>query len=574
MQIPQRVGDEVRVRRSRWRVVAIDPHEDCTLLTLTGIGPHNLGDACQILAPFDRIEPIERPRRLRVTGMRPWRAACRSLLWTQGLPDEVHATGGARIDPLAFQLEPTRALLAGEACRILIADDVGLGKTIQAAIAIAELRARGEIARVLILTPAGLREQWRDELSSRFGLQADVVDARAVRLRSSRLPIGVNPWATVALAIASTDYIKRPEVLPALTACRWDLVVIDEAHNAAVARDRHDAVATLCARAAYVILLTATPHCGDPSAFAALGAIGALGDPLITFRRTRQSVGLGGCRRVHCLSVRPSSSERLMHAALARFGDAVRRDRGHDNREAFLGLSVLQKRAYSSASALERTIARRLAGLGDPQDSGRQMGLPLDDGEGEFDSADLDPSWTVPALVDVEDERRLLTSVLDAAHEASARESKIQALARLVGRLTRRGERAIVFTEYRDTLQWIARHLQPGSLTLHGGLTREERRAALGAFTSGQSLVLLATDAAGEGLNLHHACRAVINLELPWNPVRLEQRAGRVDRIGQRRTVHAFHLIASGVGEEQVLERLKSRIARAQSDIDTRDPLR
>ena len=201
------------------------------------------------------------------------------------------------------------------------------------------------------------------------------------------------------------------------------------------------------------------------------------------------------------------------------------------------------------------------------------MGLPFDDGEGEFDGGDVDPAWTIPSLADVEDERRLLTAVTESAQQASQHESKVRALRRLLARLATRGERAIVFTEYRDTLQWIAGRLPLRWVMLHGGLTREERRAAIDTFTSGPSQVLLATDAAGEGLNLHHACRIVINLELPWNPVRLEQRAGRVDRIGQRRTVHAFHFLASGLGEEDIRERLRLRIARARADIDTRDPL-
>ena len=133
----------------------------------------------------------------------------------------------------------------------------------------------------------------------------------------------------------------------------------------------------------------------------------------------------------------------------------------------------------------------------------------------------------------------------------------------------------------RDRLHRVSRHaLAPAeqlcrlpARVLHGGLTRGERRLALEQFASGRHPILLATDAAGEGLNLHHHCRVVINLELPWNPTRLEQRAGRVDRIGQRRTVHAFHLIASDTAEMRVLERLKWRIARAQHAIDAADPL-
>ena len=191
----------------------------------------------------------------------------------------------------------------------------------------------------------------------------------------------------------------------------------------------------------------------------------------------------------------------------------------------------------------------------------------------ELDSSDEAPAWMVPVLHDAARERRLLLAIAGAAAVAARRETKLRAIARLLARLLRRGERAIVFTEYRDTLLHLRNTLPFACAVLHGGLTRDERRLALEQFASGRHPILLATDAAGEGLNLHHHCRVVINLELPWNPTRLEQRAGRVDRIGQRRTVHAFHLIASDTAEMRILERLKWRIARARHAIDAADPL-
>ena len=144
----------------------------------------------------------------------------------------------------------------------------------------------------------------------------------------------------------------------------------------------------------------------------------------------------------------------------------------------------------------------------------------------------------------------------------------------MLRRLLRRvRESAVVFTEYRDTLLHISRALDMPCVVLHGGLTARERAAALAAFVNEPRTVLLATDAAGEGLNLHQGCRLVVNVELPWNPMRLEQRIGRVDRIGQRRTVHAFHLIATGTGEPRILRRLTRRIATAQAEIGAPDPV-
>jgi superfamily II DNA/RNA helicase len=160
--------------------------------------------------------------------------------------------------------------------------------------------------------------------------------------------------------------------------------------------------------------------------------------------------------------------------------------------------------------------------------------------------------------------------VLSAARQASHDESKLRRLDRLLRRI---GEGAIVFTEYRDTLAHVRRRVSCRTIVLHGGLSHGERAAALRSFSQSRDAVLLATDAAAEGLNLHERCRLVVNLELPWNPMRLEQRIGRVDRIGQRRTVHAFHLIAANTGEVLVAGRLRQRIAAAAGELGASNPL-
>jgi superfamily II DNA/RNA helicase len=197
--------------------------------------------------------------------------------------------------------------------------------------------------------------------------------------------------------------------------------------------------------------------------------------------------------------------------------------------------------------------------------------LPLDDPQGEVIGADEAPAWPAGLhLSDPAHERRLLTTLHRRALVAASRESKIAALARL---LRRARQPAVVFTEYRDTLLHVRDRLGRQAFLLHGGLNRDERSKVLTAFARDPQGLLLATDAAAEGLNLHHHCRLVINLELPWNPMRLEQRIGRVDRIGQQRTVHAFHLIATATAEVRLLTHLRDRVAAAQADIGAPDPL-
>jgi superfamily II DNA or RNA helicase len=394
--------------------------------------------------------------------------------------------------------------------------------------------------------------------------------------------VGLDPWSTVPCVIASIDYVKRPEVLASVRSCRWDAVVVDEAHGTASASDRHDAVAALCGVAAYVILLTATPHNGDERAFRALCDLGARDrDPLLIFRRSRQEIALGSSRRIHRLHVHPTGRERLMHGALAELASAVLAEGGGTDRadgDRRLALSVFYKRALSSAYALEQSASRRMRSLTlDSAETGQQLVLPLDDETGELDAADAAPVFgpLSPLLKDEAAERRLLERVAGQALAAIPEQAKIAALRRLLRRLDRLGEPAIVFTEYRDTLLHLRDTIGERSrlVAIHGGMAAEERRAALDAFVTGNARLLLATDAAGEGLNLHQTCRVVVNLELPWNPMRLEQRIGRVDRIGQTRRVHVFHLIAGGTREEWMLERLKRRLVQAGADLGAPDPL-
>jgi superfamily II DNA or RNA helicase len=563
-----RPGDLVLVRGARWRIVRVRAYQECQVVTLHGLAAPQLGLERRVLVPFDRIDPIDRePRPHRVRAV-TWRRACRALIAADGPPGSLGAARSARIDLFPHQLEPALAILRGLGTRVLLADEVGLGKTIQAGLIASELRARGAIERVLVLTPPGLREQWLQELAARFAIDATGVDGPALRQIASALPIGVNPWRTLATAVASIDYVKRPEVFPAAAACRWDLLVLDEAHACAGDSDRHAAAHALAAAASYVLLLSATPHNGDGESFASLCAIGGSG-PLLVFRRTRSDAGLGSARRIHIVRVRPSSEEARMHTALARYSDAVRAE-DHEG-DAWLALSVLHKRALSSAWSLARSVERRLAALsGEQRDEATQMALPLGDPQGDLIASDEAPAWPGDLrLSDSARERHLLSTVYQKARSAADDETKIAALGTL---LRRARQPAVVFTEYRDTLLHVRERLARPAFVLHGGLTREERASVLGAFARDPHGLLLATDAAAEGLNLHHHCRLVVNLELPWNPMRLEQRIGRVDRIGQRRTVHAFHLVADGTGESRLLSRLRARVAAAQTEFGAPDP--
>jgi hypothetical protein len=259
------------------------------------------------------------------------------------------------------------------------------------------------------------------------------------------------------------------------------------------------------------------------------------------------------------LAVRLSPDETAMHRLLEDYTLQVWAEgKARGDSTACLLSILLRKRALSSAHALALSIERRLALLGSGAPLEMQLLLPLLD-EDTIEDTPGDGLVGALGLADQVHERRLLDALHQSAVRAAAAETKIRVLARF---LARAGEPAIVFTEYRDTLARLAAHLPKARLRLHGGMLPREREDVQAAFATDGG-TLLATDAASEGLNLHHRCRLVVHYELPWNPMRLEQRAGRVDRLGQQRRVHEVMLVARHTAERLVLAPLIRRIRAA-----------
>jgi superfamily II DNA or RNA helicase len=559
--MPFTAGDRVVVRRRKWVVEQVTAFADATLLDLSGADDDARRHRCRLLAPFDRPVPIDRRPRIRAVTRRRWMHRLnrhRSELCRSG---DLRAAAGAAIDVLPFQLEPALALVRGHGSRFLLADEVGLGKTIQAGLMLAELRQRGWCEHALIVTPAGLRHQWAEELRRRFDMDAAIVDAASLAASTSTLPFDVNPWDVEPISITSVDFLKQPEVLRGVGTRVWDVLIVDEAHQATTPSLRYEAVQAVAKRARHVILVTATPHAGDERAYRALCAIGEIGenDPALLFRRTRERTGQRRSRRVHLLPVALTQDgvalHRLLNLYLARLWSIMRESGRHD-----VGLvaMVLAKRAFSCTRSLVATLERRLAALvgniGEPAQSSLPFGF-------EDDRSDDGSIPVAPAFDRTADERESLERLIEAARRAQAGDRKLHALRRIVRRVR---EPLIVFTEYRDTLDAIREEIADirTIATLHGGQSPQERSHSVCAFTTGEADVLLATDAGSEGLNLQTNCRLVVNLELPWNPTRLEQRIGRVDRIGQTRTVHAINLFADGTAERTVLASLLRRIDR------------
>jgi superfamily II DNA or RNA helicase len=595
-----RTGQRVTVRGHAWTVLEQRAFADCEALRLSGAGRANAHLTCTILTPFDRPVGLRPHAAIQIMRPRRWLRTIRRLGAEAQPFGGVSAAGRCAIELLAYQLEPALAMLRYGVTRVMIADAVGLGKTIQAGLILNELASRSESFRALVVAPAGLREQWSHELIARFALRSTIADAAWLARIGRELPPDVNPWVLPGIYVSSFDFVKRPEVLRPLEETLWDAVVVDEAHAAALGTARHAAVHAVARRARRVLLLTATPHAGDDARFRALCAIGASttsGDPntsesigsgntvedvaqaagedrLLLFRRTREQVGAATERRTALLRVRLADREVRMHRLLEAYTARVWREaRDRGDARARLAAMVLKKRALSSAASLAVSCRRRLELLTavTVPAAERQLMLPLGD-EDVLEDAAPDSILAAPGLSNWARERRWLSTLVESASQAARCESKLRFLVRLLKRLR---EPVIVFTEYRDTLERLrlaVAQSHPDVQVLHGHLPAADRSAVQQAFNTAGSL-LLATDAASEGLNLHSRCRVVIHYELPWSPARLEQRTGRVDRIGQRRNVHEIILVADDTAERLVLAPLARRAARARGALAGPDRL-
>jgi len=556
------IGARVHVRGRAWRLDMVVPHEDCRELHL-----FDLRDERRrvLLWPHDRPVAVDDRPRFEAVRLARW---CRGLnAWL------AHAAGPctprARLADgrvLPYQLLPAMAVARG-ASRIVLADEVGLGKTIQAGWIVADLAAREADARVLIAVPAGLRRQWIAELERRFGIACMAVDAAWLRARVADLPADVLPWTAPGVYLGSLDFLKRGDVSRSLQAVVWDLLVVDEAHTVTSPTERHAAFSAVASHARRGVLITATPYSGDPGSFDSMIAIGATpGEaPPPMFRRSRADAGDDRPRRHRFARVTISRTEARLQRLLERYTRDVWDEAPDGTQGARLAMTILRKRALSSPAALACSLRRRLALLEGAAELPRQLGLFEDE---EVDDEVPDAALAAPGLADGARERERVAALIEVAESAVACDSKLRFLQRL---LRRTNQSAVIFTEYRDSLLRLAAVL-PSALQLHGGLDAGERSTVQARFNSEGGL-LLATDAAAEGLNLHERCHVVINYELPWNPARLEQRIGRVDRIGQRRAVHAITLVARDTAEDLVIANLARRLALVVSTLGERDRL-
>lgn len=519
-----------------------------------------------------------------------------------------------------YQLDPVARAIQMPRANLLIADDVGLGKTIEAGLVVEELILRRRVRSVLIICPSALQIQWQDEMWSKFGLKFRIVDSNLMKELRRTAGLHVNPWSHFPRLITSVDFIKRPrplrlfqDLLPVSGALsyrrKFDLLIVDEAHNAApsgsgrYATDSHrtQALRELVNHFEHKLFLTATPHNGYPESFSALlemvdnqrFARGVTPDPkqLATsmVRRLKKDIKRWDgqpqfpLRELLPIEVDYSRAERHVHELLRRYS-RLRIENHADEAERFgtrVVLKLLKKRLFSSPEAFAGTLEKHRRTLATParrpnRESAltmlkRQLEAREDDFVDETDEDEgLDPVETGSALFReiAPEENRLLDEMTSWAAGARVRaDSKAgELIAWLEQHMVKAGqwtgERVIIFTEYRSTQSWLFQLLADRGwakghriMLLFGGMETEEREKIKAAFQAPPSVspvrILLATDSASEGIDLQRHCSRLIHYEIPWNPNRMEQRNGRIDRHGQKHTVRIFHFVPRGYASQQ-----------------------
>lgn len=509
--------------------------------------------------------------------------------------------------PLPHQIQALARALGGDRVRYLLADEVGLGKTVEAGLVLRELKLRGLVQRTLVVAPKGLLTQWVQEMRLHF--QEDFHLLLGDEIRSAARQGDGNPFLRHAQVVCPLDSVKPLERRRGWSAERlaawnrerfenlllgaWDLVILDEAHRLAGSTDevaRHRLGLGLAQAAPYLLLLTATPHQGksdgfhrlltllDAEAFPDVGSVTRERvAPYVIRTEKRQAIDSGGRalftpRRTQMVSVEWTPRHDLQEALGQAVTEYVRwgYNRAVQERRTALGflMVLMQRLATSSTRAIRRALERRLEALQmapaeqdllDPEDE-----ESLDAGEEPEEILDrLLPVVTAAAQQERAEVERLVALARRA--EAECPDAKAEALLEHLQRL--RGEeadpdlKALVFTEFVATQEMLAEFLQSRGFRvarLNGAMSLEERRAVQEDFR-GESQVLVSTDAGGEGLNLQF-CHVVVNYDLPWNPMRIEQRIGRVDRIGQKATVQAFNFTLSATVEHRVREVLEEKL--------------
>lgn len=628
-------GQLVEVRRRQWIVAdvegsTLDGAAEQSLITLSSVDEDSPGEELQVvwqLEPGARI--VDKAGLPKLTGydsadrLEAFLDAVRWGAATNADKNFLQAPFRSGVSMEGFQLDPVVRAIDMARVNLLIADDVGLGKTIEAGLVIQEMLVRHRARTVMVVCPSSLQVKWQMEMHEKFGLEFRIINTEFLKKLRREQGIHANPWTSYPRLIASIDWMKSGEALrlmkdvlpPHITYPRkFDILVIDEAHNVAPAMATHHAmesqrtrlVRSIAPHFEHKLFLSATPHNGYQSSFTAL--LELLDDQRfsrnvmpdekqlqrVMVRRLKSDLldengkPIYAKRKIKSLPVAYTAEEKEAHKLLQAYAKS-RASSVAGTRAAFGSEfihNLLKKRLFSSPLAFATTLEKHrdsLAGKGP-----KRAKSSLDDrilrkaiAKTEEDYADdekledalneaVEESSAAAVSLTIEQEQ-ILTQLTTWADTARHRpDSKAEAIISWLKTHLKPGgkwndARVILFTEYRATHSWLQQILTNHGfggnrmMIMHGGVDPEEREKVTAAFQAHPSSdpvrILLATDAASEGIDLQNHCQYLIHVEIPWNPNVMEQRNGRIDRHGQKhKEVFIWHPVgtagdASEVGE-------------------------
>ena len=651
-----KTGEIVRVRTRHWLVEEVTESPNGTLVSMACVDDDAQGEQTTVVWEVELDALVMDGEAWENIGKRDFdkpeffAAYINTLRWhcvtsTNERLFQAPFRAGIRID--AYQLEPLRKALALPRVNMFIADDVGLGKTIEAGLIANELRLRRRVNEIVVACPAGMVEQWQEELESRFGLTFEIYNRDYVdRIRRQR-GYGENPWTTFPRWIVSHRLLIDPDYAEPLK--QWldnfkqgSMLILDEAHHAAPASGSKyaidskitQAIREIAPRFEHRLFLSATPHNGHSNSFSALLEIlddnrfmrgvpvlkGNLKDIMV--RRLKEDIReiAGGfpVRKIvqETIDGLPDDAPELRLAELLGEYREVRKQRfasGNKRQQAmgWLILSTLQQRLFSSIEAFHRTLAAHRRAMervwaGDKAadeaamveiknltagyDNDQQESLlPADEQEHEAAEALARATQRAPgnsATANPTEEKKLLDEMACIAEQNRFQpDARIQKILEWMNENMCRGIsrdgveqadltkpwtnlRVLIFTEYEDTARYLRNQLEAAiggpehaenrMAVFHGPSRPDERRAMKQAFNENPAKnplrILIATDAAREGLNLQAHCWNLFHMDLPWNPSRLEQRNGRIDRKLQPNTeVYCHYFVYAQRPEDAVL---------------------
>ena len=531
----------------------------------------------------------------------------------------------AKVDPLPHQLEAVYDYFLKLArIRFLLADDPGAGKTVMAGLLLKELKVRGLVKRTLIVAPANLTFQWQREMKEKFREDFEIVRGDVLRAN-----YGTNPWQEKNQVVTSVSWVSRiSDAKESLLRSEWDLVIVDEAHKmSAYSADKKTLAYQLGERLSdmtdHYLLMTATPHKGDPENFCLFlelldrdvyGDVKSLEEAMrrnvapFYLRRTKEALvtfpepetgqikKLFTTRKVETIDFQIDDEELDFYDNLTRYVEdqsfkAAQEDSARGRALGFT-MAMLQRRFASSVFAVRRSLERmqdkRQKILEDPKAYRQEQinkKLPddfeeLTENEQQKILGDLE---AVVASIDPNDLREELIQLSqligDAKHlECREIESKLVKLKEVItqeGIFTDPKMKMLIFTEHKDTLDYLVGKLREWGLSvtqIHGGMKIGDRDTPHTRIYAEREFredvqVMVATEAAGEGINLQF-CWLMINYDIPWNPVRLEQRMGRIHRYGQEKDCLIFNFVSTNTREGRVLWKLFERLRAIETDLD------